>query len=189
MSFWIVPVSFSCGTPCSSPATMKKAMTGSTAPFIVMLTDILIERDSVEQEFHVLDRVDRHARHADVADDARIVAVVATVGGEVEGDAQPLLPGREIAAIKGVGFLGRREAGVLADGPGPTGVHRRIRPTGERSDAGVTAVYAFRVFGIVHRAEANFLNSLTRQIAAARLLLVQLFPTRSRRLIGHCAAP
>ena len=149
----------------------------------------LIEWDSVEQQFHILDRVDRHARHSDVTGDARIVAVVATVGGEVEGDAQPLLPRREIAAIEGVGFLGRREAGVLADGPGPTGVHRRIRPTGERSDAGVTAVYAFRVFGIVHRAEANFLNSLTRQIAAARLLLVQLLPTGSRRLIGHCAAP
>jgi hypothetical protein len=40
MSFWIVPVSCACGTPCSSPATMKKAMTGSTAPFMVMLTDI-----------------------------------------------------------------------------------------------------------------------------------------------------
>ena len=40
MSFWIVPVRSFRATPCSSPATMKKAMTGSTAPFMVMLTDI-----------------------------------------------------------------------------------------------------------------------------------------------------
>ena len=93
MSFWIVPVSLARGTPCSSPATMKKAMTGSTAPFMVMLTDISSERDAVEQQFHVLDAVDRDARHADVAGDARIVAVVAAVGGEIEGDAEsPFCP-------------------------------------------------------------------------------------------------
>jgi hypothetical protein len=40
MSFWIVPSSFSTGTPCSSPTTMKKARIGITAPFIVIETDI-----------------------------------------------------------------------------------------------------------------------------------------------------
>ena len=40
MSFWMVPSSLAAGTPCSSAATMKKASTGSTAPFMVMLTDI-----------------------------------------------------------------------------------------------------------------------------------------------------
>ena len=87
----------------------------------------LAERDAVEQQFHVLDAVDRDARHADVAGDARIVAVVAAVGGEVEGDAEALLPGGEVAAVEGVGFLGGREAGVLADGPRParrTSSHR-----------------------------------------------------------------
>ncbi len=62
----------------------------------------LAKRDSVEEQFHVLDGVDRNARHSDVAGDARIVAVVAAVGGEVEGDAQPLLPGSEVAAVEGV---------------------------------------------------------------------------------------
>ena len=38
MSFWIVPWSFSCGTPCSSAATMNPASTGNTAPFIVIDT-------------------------------------------------------------------------------------------------------------------------------------------------------
>lgn len=41
MSFWMVPASFSGGTPCSSAATMYSARTGSTAPFIVIDTVIL----------------------------------------------------------------------------------------------------------------------------------------------------
>jgi len=36
----MVPDSFSVGTPCSSPATMKAASTGRTAPFMVIETDI-----------------------------------------------------------------------------------------------------------------------------------------------------
>ena len=62
----------------------------------------LVERDAVEELAHVEDRVDRHAGHADVAGDARVVGVVAAVGGEVEGDRQPLLPGGEVAAVEGV---------------------------------------------------------------------------------------
>ena len=37
----MVPESFSGGTPCSSPATMKFAMIGMTAPFMVIDTLIL----------------------------------------------------------------------------------------------------------------------------------------------------
>jgi hypothetical protein len=45
-----------------------------------------------EQDADVGDRVDRDARHADVAGDARMVAVVAALGGEVEGDAEACWP-------------------------------------------------------------------------------------------------
>ncbi len=38
MSFWIVPDSSACFTPCSSAATTYPASTGSTAPFIVIDT-------------------------------------------------------------------------------------------------------------------------------------------------------
>ncbi len=41
MSFWIVPASCSGFTPCSSAATMYRASTGSTAPFMVIDTLIL----------------------------------------------------------------------------------------------------------------------------------------------------
>ena len=85
-----------------------------------------VERDAGEQGAHVVDRVDRHPRHADVAGDARVVGIVAAVGGEVEGDGEALLAGREVAAVEGVGILGRGEAGVLPDRPGLGHVHGRV---------------------------------------------------------------
>ena len=39
MSFWMVPLSCACDTPCSSAATTYIASTGSTAPFIVIETE------------------------------------------------------------------------------------------------------------------------------------------------------
>eukprot|EP00966_Prymnesium_polylepis_P162838 3763576-Prymnesium_polylepis.1 len=41
MSFWMVPASCFCETPCSSAAATYIAITGSTAPFIVIETDTL----------------------------------------------------------------------------------------------------------------------------------------------------
>ena len=41
MSFWMVPLSCSGATPCSSAATTKSASIGMTAPFIVIDTDIV----------------------------------------------------------------------------------------------------------------------------------------------------
>ena len=60
----------------------------------------LVERDAVEQDLHVLDRVDRHAGLADVAGHARVVAVVAAVGRQVEGDADALPAGGQRLAIE-----------------------------------------------------------------------------------------
>ncbi len=41
ISFCRVPTSWSGATPCSSAATIYMAITGSTAPFMVIETDIL----------------------------------------------------------------------------------------------------------------------------------------------------
>ena len=41
MSFWMVPDRSARSTPCSSPATMKLASTGMTAPFMVIETETL----------------------------------------------------------------------------------------------------------------------------------------------------
>ncbi len=96
----------------------------------------LVERDAVEQDTHVLDRVDCDAGHADVAYDPGMVGVVSTVGCQIEGDRQPLLAGREISAVEGVALLGSREARVLPDGPRPAHIHRRIWATQKGRDAG-----------------------------------------------------
>jgi hypothetical protein len=66
---------------------------------MVIDTDHLVERNAVEQDLHVLDRVDRHAGLADIARHARVVAVVAAVGGQVEGDAHAL-PARRPAPCR-----------------------------------------------------------------------------------------
>ncbi len=96
----------------------------------------LIERDAGEQRAHVVDRVDRDARHADVAGDARMIAVVAAVGGEIEGDREALLAGGEVAPVEGVGIFGGREAGILPDRPGLRGVHRGVGAAQERRRTG-----------------------------------------------------
>ena len=95
----------------------------------------LVQRDAVEQLAHVVDGVDRDARHADVAADPHVVAVVAAVGRQIERDRKALLATGEIAAVEGVGLLGGREAGVLADGPRLGRVHRRVRPAQVRRKA------------------------------------------------------
>ncbi len=94
----------------------------------------LLERDPVEEDLHVLDRVDGDARHADVADDAWVVAVVAAVGREVERDRHAGLPRREVRPIEGVRLLRGGEAGVLADRPRAVRVHRRPHASQERAE-------------------------------------------------------
>ena len=96
----------------------------------------LIERNTVEEDFHVLHRVDGDAGLADIAGDAGMVAVIAAMGGEVEGDREALLALFQRLAVEGVGFARRGEAGILADGPGPVGIHGRAYAAGEGFDAG-----------------------------------------------------
>src|SRR5690606_36721740 len=62
----------------------------------------LVERNAVEQDLHVLDRVDRHAGLADVAGHARMVGIVAAVGGEVERHRHALPAGGERLPSKAV---------------------------------------------------------------------------------------
>ena len=65
-----------------------------------------------------------------------MVAVVAAMGGEVEGDREALLAGGEIAPVEGVGILGGGEAGVLPDRPRLGDVHGRVGAAQIRRDAG-----------------------------------------------------
>ena len=88
----------------------------------------LPQRDLVEEDLHVFDRIDGHAGLADIARDALVVRIVAAMRRQVEGHRETLLARREIAAIEGVGLFGGGEAGVLADGPRLHGIHRGVGP-------------------------------------------------------------
>ncbi len=85
-----------------------------------------VERDAGKQRAHVVDRVDRDTGHADVAGDSRMIAVIAAMGGKIEGDRQAFLAGGQIAPVEGVGILRRREAGILPDRPRLGDIHGRI---------------------------------------------------------------
>ena len=122
----------------------------------------LVERDALEERARVVDGVDRHPGHADVTLHTRVVGVVATVGGQVEGDREALLAGRQVAAVEGVGLLRGREAGVLADRPRLGGVHRRVGAAEVRREArvGVQRVETLEVLGAVDRQDADPLRRL-----------------------------
>ena len=52
-----------------------------------------VERDLIEQDFHVLDGVDRNARLTDIANNARVIGIIATVCRQIECNRKTLLPG------------------------------------------------------------------------------------------------
>lgn len=66
-----------------------------------------------------------------------MIAVIATMGGKIEGDGKAFLSGGKVAAIEGVGLLGSGEAGILADGPGLLDIHCGVGATHERRSTGV----------------------------------------------------
>src|SRR6476646_4730529 len=66
-----------------------------------------------------------------------MIAVVAAVGGEVEGDGKSLLPGGKVAPVECIGILRGGEAGILADRPGLRRVHRGVGAAQKRWLAGV----------------------------------------------------
>ncbi len=156
-----------------------------------------VERDAVEQDLHVLDRVDRDAGLADITDDARVVAVIAAMGRQIERDRQPHLPGFEIVAIEAVRVLGRRKAGILPDRPRPVGVHRRARAAqigrhaGDRVAPRKPGVLDFfKIGGGVERLDGNALGRApveARERLAAQFLRGEIGPALDCVLVAcHC---
>ena len=91
-----------------------------------------VERDLVEADPHVLDRVDRDAGAADLALAERVVGVAAELGRQVEGHREPGRAVLDQVAVALVGVLGGGEAGVLAHRPEPVAVHPVVDTAGER---------------------------------------------------------
>ena len=134
--------------------------------------------------------------------------VVAPVGGQVEGHRQAGLARGQVALVEGVGLLGGREPAVLAERPGPVGVHRgphaaderRRSPAGRRGArrpsrsasvySGVTGmpsgVGQVRSSGLVPRSS---FSARARQASAIRCLhgSDQGYVTVRRRSLTHVA--
>src|SRR4051794_7100940 len=91
-----------------------------------------------------------------------MIAIVAAVGGEIERDRKPLLAGREVAAVEGVGIFRRGEPGILPDGPGLVDIHGRVGAAqiGRDPRPGLEEVDAFE---IAFRIARLYWNSLRRE--------------------------
>src|SRR5258708_4715616 len=94
-----------------------------------------------------------------------MVGIVAAVGGEIERDRKPLLPGGEVAAVESVGIFRRGEAGILPDGPGLVDIHRGVgaaqirrnpRPAIEEVDAFEIGLAVARLYQDSFRREPRF---------------------------------
>ena len=103
---------------------------------IVIDVETSLERDVVEQDLHVGERVDRDPDATDLGGRLRMVRVVAHLRREVERYRQSGLPGVQQVPEALVGRLGAAETGVLAHGPQPIPVHPRVDAAGERVLAG-----------------------------------------------------
>ncbi len=97
----------------------------------------LVERDPIEADAHVLDRVDRDAGAADLAVAERIVGVAAELRGQVEGHREAGRAVLDQVAVALVRVLGAREPGVLAHRPEAVAVHAVVDAAGERERSGL----------------------------------------------------
>ncbi len=109
----------------------------------------LVQRDAVEENLHVLHAADGHTGLAHIALHTRVIAVVAAVRGQIEGDAQSHLSGGEVAAVERVARLGGTESSVLPNGPRTDGVHAAVGAAQVGRDAGgvVQVLQPFEVCG------------------------------------------
>ena len=112
----------------------------------------LVERNLVEEDLHVLHRVNRYTGFAHIARHAGVVRVVATVGSQVKRDRHALPARSQGLAVEGVGFFGGGETGVLADGPGAHCIHGGLRAAQEGLEAG-QRVGVRQVFGVCRGVE------------------------------------
>src|SRR5262245_18638092 len=149
----------------------------------------LVEWHAVEEDLHVLDGIDGDARLADVPDDARVIAVVAAVGGGVEGDRQSHLSGGEVGPVEGVRLLRGGEPRVLPDGPRLLGIHGRARPAEEGKVArnGIQEVERGDVGARIERLDLEAFGRPPDQVVRVRafaLLARKLEPAAQVRSIG-----
>ena len=65
----------------------------------------MVQRNLVEQDFHVFNRIHGNPRLAHISGNPRIIGIVAAMSGQVKRDRKPLLASRQIFAVKSIGFM------------------------------------------------------------------------------------
>ena len=134
MSFWMVPLSFSGGDALLFGGDNVERHDRQHRAVHGHRHRHLLERNAVEENLHVENRIDGHAGLAHVARHALVVGVVAAVRRQIEGHGKPALARRQVAAVERVRLLGGGEARVLPDGPRPRGIHRRCTARADKAE-------------------------------------------------------
>src|SRR5690606_5895281 len=156
----------------------------------------LVERNTVKEDFHILDAVDGDARLPDVADNTRMIRIIAAVGSKIKGDRKTLLASGKVAPVKSVRFLGGRETGILANRPRAVGIHGGAYAALERRNARqiVRKIEIRDVGRGIKRLDRDSFGRFPVQLvnlAATQLLLCQLFPILQSllRKFAHSSLP
>ena len=95
-----------------------------------------VERNLVEERFHVGDGVDGDADFSDFASRARVVRIHPDLRRQIERDGESGRAALEQVTVAFVGFDGGGKPGVLAHRPELSAIHRRLRTARVREGAG-----------------------------------------------------
>src|SRR5260370_8460196 len=99
-----------------------------------------LERDTVEQDFHILKRVDGHAALANLAFAGRVIGVVAHERWQIESNGESAAAVFEKIFIALVRFLGRGEAGEHTHRPELAAIASRVNAARVGRLAGIAEV-------------------------------------------------
>ena len=154
-----------------------------------------VERNTVEEDLHILHRANRHTGLTYVTHYTRVVGIVATVRSQVKGYRKTLLAGSQVTTIEGIRLLGGRETCILTNRPGTHHIHRRIGTAQEGSHtcSVVQMLHACQILGRVHPLHGNLLGRHPRLLLLAALLGAALLGStrifQFRKFSSHNSIP
>src|SRR6056297_3558457 len=101
-----------------------------------------------------------------------MIGIIPPVGGQVKGYRHSCLSGRQVAPVKGIGFLRSAVAGILTDSPGPHGIHGGIRTTQIGRDTGgiFQMLQVLQILPCINRLYRNLFRCLPVCLLSARMI-------------------
>jgi len=149
MSFWTVPRELFAANPLLLGGELVEQQQPRCRRINGHRRRHLVQRDVLEQQLHVRQRVDGDTDLADLPLGHRVVGVVTHLGDQVESHREPGLAGLQQLPVALVGLGGGGEAGVLAHGPMAAAVHVGVDAAGEGELAGRRRQILGQVLAIV----------------------------------------